>query len=347
MLPLGKKRDRMGRSFPFHPPHALPMFRKKSKNTFLKTAVDFAVYTAIRLVIAVVGIFSIERFHDIAVGLAWLVTDVIPVRRKTLRENLRFSFPELTPREEKALIRRMWEHLLLMGEEFFAARRMIHKENWCLRVEAGQAQEMIRLFFQHRPLIMVTGHFGNFEMGGYILGVLGYPTFSVARQLDNRFLDRYIGKLRAETGQYIIDKNEGFDDILSVIEGNGRLAFLADQSAGPRGCWVDFFGRPASAYKAMALLSLQYNAPILVCDVSRVNNTPMRFRIEPLGFFDPLAPPEGIESVFEITQWFTSLLERRIRQTPEQYWWLHRRWKTYGKKISLDTIHRKIRYNLP
>lgn len=323
------------------------MFQKQPKKPFLKTTLDFAVYTAARLAAAVVGIFSIERCHDIAAALAWIFTDVVPVRRKTLHENLGASFPGLTPREEKELIRRMWTHLFLMGAEFFAARRMIHKENWCLRIEAGRAQEMVRLFFQHRPLIMVTGHFGNFEMGGYILGVLGYPTFSVARRLDNPFLDRYIGRLRAETGQYIIDKNEGFDDILRVIEGNGRLAFLADQSAGPKGCWVDFFGRPASAYKAMALLSLQYNAPILVCDVSRIPDTSMRFRIEPLGLYDPLAPPEGIENVFEITQWFTTLLEERIRRSPEQYWWLHRRWKTYGKKISLDAIRRKIRHKLP
>ncbi len=323
------------------------MFKERTAETPLKTAVDFAVYAAIRLVIAVIGIFSIERCRDAAAVLALLVTDIFPVRRKTLHENLSASFPGLTPREEKRLIRKMWEHLFLMGGEFFAARRMFHKETWCRWVEAGKAQEMVRLFFQRRPLIMVTGHYGNFEIGGYTLGLLGYPTFSVARRLDNRFLDRYIGELRAETGQYIIDKNEGFEDILRVIEGNGRLAFLADQSAGPKGCWVDFFGRPASAYKAMALLSKQYSAPILVCDVSRVNNTPMRFRIEPLGFYDPLDPPEGLESVFEITQWFTSLLEQRIRQAPEQYWWLHRRWKTYGKNIPLETIRRKIRYKLP
>ena len=338
----------MGALFPptLSAPYAT-MFRKQPNKPFLKTAFDFAVYSAIRLAVAVIGIFSMERCRDVAAILARLVTDVFPVRRKTLRENLRAAFPGLTPREEKALIRKMWEHLFLMGGEFFAARRVIHKESWCRWVEAGRAQDMVRLFFQHRPLIMISGHFGNFEIGGYVLGLLGYPTFSVARRLDNRFLDRYIGRLRAETGQYIIDKNEGFDDILRVIEGNGRIVFLADQSAGPKGCWVDFFGRPASAYKAMALLSLQYNAPILVCDVSRVNNTPMKFRIEPLGFYDPLDPPRGIESVFEITQWFTSLLERRIRRTPEQYWWLHRRWKTYGREIRLDAIRRKIRHKLP
>ncbi|MBQ3389176.1 MAG: lysophospholipid acyltransferase family protein [Thermoguttaceae bacterium] len=323
------------------------MFRETPKRSPLKTVADLAVYTAARLVIAVVGIFSMDQCRTLAAFLAWLFTDLIPIRRKTLHENLHAAFPDLSRREEKRLIRRMWEHLFLMGGEFFAARRMFHKEGWCRWVEAGQAQEMVRLFFKKRPLIMVTGHFGNFEIGGYTLGLLGYPTFSVARRLDNPYLDRYIGRLRAETGQYIIDKNEGFEDILRVIEGNGRLAFLADQSAGEKGCWVDFFSRPASAYKAMALLSLQYSAPILVCDVSRVNNTPMRFRIEPLGYYDPLDPPEGLETVFEITQWFTSLLEQRIRRNPEQYWWLHRRWKTYGKKISLDAIRRKIRYTLP
>lgn len=308
---------------------------------------DAAVYAAARLFIAVIGIFSEDQCRGAISVLAWILTYPVPIRRKTLEQNLQTAFPNSTRRERNRLIFRMWEHLFLMGEEFFTARRILHKEIWCRHVEAVEAQAMIRLFFQNRPLIMVTGHFGNFEIGGYTLGLLGYPTFSVARRLDNPFLDRYIRRLRETTGQYLIDKNDGFDDILTVIEENGRLAFLADQSAGPKGCWVDFFGKPASAYKAMALLSQQYNAPILVCDVSRVGGVPMKFRIEPLGLYDPLDPPEGLSSVFEITQWFTSLLEKRIRQNPEQYWWLHRRWKTYGKNISLETIHRKIRYKLP
>lgn len=317
----------------------------KTKRTGLKTTViDGSVYFLIRLAIAVIGIFSLESCHAVAILLARLVTDVFPFRKKVLDENLRIAYPESTSRERRRLIRGMWEHLFLMGAEFVQARRVLHKENWCRFIEVEDAQRMIRLFFQPRPLIMVTGHFGNFEMGGYILGLLGYPTFSVARTLDNRFLNAYIMNLRESTGQFLIEKNGGFDDILTVLEGHGILAFLADQSAGPKGCWVDFFGRPASAYKAMALLSRQYDAPILVCASLRVDGIPMKFRIAPIGLYDPRNPPEGVSSIFEVTQWFTTLLEKNIRRNPEQYWWLHRRWKDYGRTVSIESIRRRIRF---
>ena len=305
--------------------------------------VDGLVYLFVRLAIAIIGVFSIEACHEMAIFLAVLFTDVFPVRKRVLEENLTIAFPDASPKERRRLTRKMWEHLFLMGGEFVLARRVLHQNNWVRFIETKDAQTMVRLFFQKRPLIMVTGHLGNFEMGGYSLGLLGYPTFSVARSLDNPFLNRYIANLRESTGQFLIEKNGGYEDILTIMENRGLVAFLADQSAGPKGCWVDFFGHPASAYKAMALLSLQYNAPILVCSATRQGG-PMRFRIEPLGLFDPENPPEGVATPFEITQWFTTLLEEGIRRDPGEYWWLHRRWKDYGRQISIDTIRRKIRF---
>ena len=182
---------------------------------------------------------------------------------------------------------------------------------------------------------VVTGHFGNFELGGYFLGLLGYPTFTVARTLDNQFLDRFVKQFREGTGQFIIPKNDGYEQILEVLDHKDVMAFLADQSAGRKGCWVNFFSREASAYKAIALLSLQYNAPAVVCYAIRRDDTPMRFDIEVVGVYDPLDPIPGIENVKQITQWYTSCLEKGIREHPNQYWWLHDRWKTFGRNKSV------------
>lgn len=313
------------------------------KNSRLADLSDRAVYLLVRLVVAVLGIFPYESCQGVVRFLAFLFTDVFPVRRSVLNENLSIAFPDADPSERRCLIFAMWRHLLLMGIEFFIGRRVLHETNWRRYVRIVDGRNKVRLFFSNRPLILVTGHFGNFEMGGHVLGLLGYPTFSVARSLDNRYLNRYVGAMRESTGQYLLEKNGGYEDILDVLENRGIVAFLADQSAGPRGCWVDFFGRAASAYKAMALMSLQYSAPILVCHCTRIKGEAMRFELAPVDYFDPLDPPEGIESVFEITQWFTSVLEKNVRRQPEQYWWLHRRWKTFGRAVSLESIRRKIR----
>jgi KDO2-lipid IV(A) lauroyltransferase len=161
---------------------------------------------------------------------------------------------------------------------------------------------------------------------------LTYPSNSVARTLDNPFLDRFIREFRESTGQYLIPKNGGSPEILQVLKGNGLMAFLADQSAGPKGCMVDFFGRPASTFKAIALLSLQFKVPIVICYSLRKtdeqgNFEPMQFVVYITGVLDPLQLPPDIQNIKEITQWYTHKLEEGIRKYPEQYWWLHRRWK--------------------
>ncbi|GHT20042.1 hypothetical protein FACS1894189_8980 [Planctomycetales bacterium] len=184
---------------------------------------------------------------------------------------------------------------------------------------------------------MVTGHFGNFEIGGFSLGVLTYPSHAVARTLDNPFLNEFVKNFRESTGQFLIDKNGGSPEIVRVLDQNGLMAFLADQSAGRKGCMVDFFGKPASTFKAIAVLSLQFNAPIVVCYSLRQRDDsnqfiPLKFKMHITGILDPLALPPEIQNVKEITQWFTHQLEAGIRRNPDQYWWLHRRWKQIHSK---------------
>ena len=153
--------------------------------------------------------------------------------------------------------------------------------------------------------------------------------------------EKFIHDFREMTGQFLISKNEGYDEILDVLRHNGTVAFLADQSAGPKGVWVDFFGHKASAYKAMALLSMQYDAPILICYATRKRDRPMHFNMRELGLFDPRDQNENISGVRGITQWFTNVLENAVREDPDQYWWIHNRWKTYGKKFSASAPDQK------
>src|SRR5205085_9867296 len=89
------------------------------------------------------------------------------------------------------------------------------------------------------PIVMVTGHFGNWEMAGDLFGVFGFPPSSVYRPLDNPHLDRFLRRFRARTGQKLIPKKGGYDEMLAVLNSGGILSFLADQDAGQRGLYVD------------------------------------------------------------------------------------------------------------
>jgi KDO2-lipid IV(A) lauroyltransferase len=267
-----------------------------------------------------------ETGRSLARALAWVAADVLRVRRSVVDENLRHAFPELSDSQRRQLARRMWEHLFLLVLEVALAPRKIHETNWRRYVRLNGVADLIRILLSDRPTVIVTAHFGNFEIGGFMLGLLGFPTYTVARDLDNPYLDRYLNRFRGATGQHIISKNGGYDEILQVLASGGVMSFLADQAAGAKGCWVQFFGRPASAHKAIALLSLEHDAPTAVCCAQRLER-PMQFEMKVTGIADPRATKVGVESVHELTQWYTSHMEAMIRHAPEQYWWLHRRWK--------------------
>ncbi len=117
--------------------------------------------------------------------------------------------------------------------------------------------------------------------------------------------------------------------IHEALAQGGKVAVLADQGAGPRGLWVDFFGRRASTHKGVAVLALQHRAALLVVGVRKVGE-PMRYQVvvEDIIFPEEYTGPRA-QSVRHITQRYTAALERVIRSAPEQYFWLHNRWKQH------------------
>ena len=288
--------------------------------------VDYLVYVVVRILICIVQAIRIETGERLARSLAWLFHDVLRVRGKVVDENLAYAFAELTPAERARLARRMWEHLFVLVLEVAHTPRKIHQTNWREFVSLKNQEALVRALLDDRPTLIVTAHLGNFEVGGYVLGILGFPTYTIARTLDNPFLDRFVNRFRGGTGQRIIPKNGGYDQIVEVLSRGGTMTFLADQYAGSKGCWVKLFGRPASAHKAIALLALEHNALVSVC-ASRRRERPMRFVLDNHAMIDPQRVAGSRNTIPELTQLYTSRLEELIRHAPDQYWWLHRRWK--------------------
>ena len=219
---------------------------------------DYLVYMLIRAVICLVQTISLEAGQSTARQLAWLFTEVLRIRRKVADENLRHAFPELSGAERRQLIRRMWEHLFVLVMEVAHAPRKVHATNWRRFFRLKNVDQVVQLLLGNRPIVMVTAHFGNFEVGGFMLGMLGFPTFTVARNLDNPYLDRFVRGFRAQQASSSSPRTEGMARF-SMCSVGGTMSFLADQYAGPKGAWVQFFGRPASAHKAIALFALEHD----------------------------------------------------------------------------------------
>ena len=295
-----------------------------------KWLVDYAVYLVVRVLICVVQAMRIETGQKIARVLAWLFCDRLRIRRKVVDDNLAHALPDLSADQRYQLARRMWEHLFLLVLEVAHAPRKIHETNWRDYISLHQSDWLVRLLLSERPALVVTAHFGNFEVAGYVLALLGFPTYTVARTLDNPYLDRFLNRFRGSTGQHMIPKNGGYDQILEVLGRGDSMTFLADQYAGPKGCWVEFFGRPASAHKAIALLALDNDAPVAICSARRVG-PPLHIELGTWATADPREAGEEVGSIRALTAWYTKRLEEVVRLAPGQYWWLHRRWKDTRK----------------
>lgn len=292
----------------------------------VRALTNWLAYVAVRVVICMIQALRIETCHTLARLAAPIFNDVIRLRGAVVDDNLRNVFPDMTKSERRRISRQMWEHLFLMVCEIAHAPRKIHRGNWRDHVSFRGRREIVRYLIDPRPSVLITGHFGNFELGGFITGLLGFPSFTVARTLDNPYLDRYINSFRGANGQFILPKQGSSGQVQAVLASGGILSLLGDQHAGPKGCWVEFLGRLASCHKAIALFPMTSGAPMLAVATTRLG-APMRFEINLLGVLDPEKTPAGVSSVPGVTKWYNERLEDGIRLVPEQYWWVHRRWK--------------------
>jgi Kdo2-lipid IVA lauroyltransferase/acyltransferase len=289
--------------------------------------IDYAVYLAIRALVCVLQLMPLSACRALAEGLAVLAYTVDKRHRLVALENLRLAFPNrYTAAELDQLVRAVYRHFCLVLVEIVHLPRILHTENWRRYVTLVAGERMVDCLTSGRPLLIVTGHFGNWEMAGYVLGVLGFQTYAIARPLDNPLVDAFFLRFRQKTGQTILAKHGDFERIQDVLRQGGVIATLADQDAGQRGLFVDFFGRTASTHKAVALLALEHDVPMAVVGVPRVAE-PMRYEIRTEDVIDPREYAGRPDALKAMTQRFTLALEQLIRRQPEQYFWLHRRWK--------------------
>jgi len=307
------------------------MPRHKKRRAWL----DYLVYLAVRSVVAFGQMLSIEQSYALARFLAWVIYLVDKRHRQVGLDNLTQAFGDrYNDLERDQIVRGVYRHFCMMLMEILHTPRKIHLENYRDRIElVGLAPMMDHWMTGNRPLIILTGHYGNWELAGYLFGMFGFPTVSVARTLDNPYLERYLRSFREKTGQSLVPKSGGFDQMVEVLESNRALSFLADQDAGQRGLYVDFFGRPASTHKAIALLAIAHSAPVAV-GVARRIGPGFRYEIRCEDVIDPADLAGTADDVRILTQRFTSALERLIRQDPTQYLWLHRRWKHQPKRLA-------------
>ncbi len=288
---------------------------------------DFAAYSLLRSLIAVIQTMPLDMADSLCRLLARILAHRRGIRRSTFDQNMRLIFPDATPDQRQTLCRGMWHHLMLMVCEIAWAPRRLHLSNWPSVLRLRHNRVLLKHLLSERPTVLVTGHFGNFEIGGYLIGLMGFPTVTIARRLDNQPLHRYVEQFRSTHGQFMVDKDGCAPLIDRHLSRSGTLSLLADQHAGDKGCWSKFMGADASCHKALALFALTSGAPLLVAATRRAGR-PMYFETDCFAVADPQHDPDGICSgVRGLTQWYNHRLAEAIAPAVQQYWWVHRRWR--------------------
>ncbi len=254
--------------------------------------------------------------------------------------NLSFAYPDEGPIWLKQTAKRSFEHRSMLWVDVLLTPFLAKRGNWNQYGQYKNVEYVKWLMQEGKGVILVTGHFGNYEVLGYIISLFGFNLFSVARPLNNKYLNSYIRNMRERHGQKIIDK-KGAGELMSSVGGQGHsLGLVADHDAGRKGLFVDFFGRQASTFKSVAVMAAVHNMPVAVGYSRRIGNQyQFEFGVKRIILPEEWATQE--DPIRWITEQYTQTIEAFVREDPTQYWWIPRRWKTKPKRRSkrLQTVH--------
>jgi len=282
-------------------------------------------YLSLLGVVRLLSLLSGAQTRSLGRALGRFTYSVLRIRRKVTEDNLQHAFPELSPRERESIARKCYESFGITFLELARLPRMsrtdvieavlpAHTEIFDGAIEGG------------RGGILTTGHLGNWEYTGGSVAALAYPISVTVKSQKNPWVDAYVTKARRSTGMEVLRAEGGFRQMLRVLRNNRFLTFLADQDAGRRGVFVPFFGRPASTPVGVVRFARLTRSPIIPGYAIRQADGRYELRLPGTIFVREDLPPDEAEK--EALTALVAQLESVIRQHPEQWFWMHRRWKT-------------------
>jgi KDO2-lipid IV(A) lauroyltransferase len=297
---------------------------------------NLSQYVGARTAAAILGLFPVNANLYTARSIGGLMWRIDRKHRRRAMENLRASFPEKPEKELEYIAERSMQHFIELVMDVLFTTRMINIERWHQYVHfEPSSRSTLEMILRGGGAILLTAHYGNWEVLGYTMATLGFETYGVARPIDNPYIDQWVLGVREKQGQIILSKRGVTTTALDVLEKKGTIGFIADQNAGPKGMFVPFFGRLASTYKSIGLLAIQHNVPVVVGYARRRGD---RFEFD-IGAQDVIYPddwknyPRDLydNELHYVTARYTRAIEDFVRADPTQYLWIHRRWKTRPK----------------
>ena len=244
-------------------------------------------------------------------------------RRGLVEKHLRLAFPDRDDAWIRRTSRAAYAHL---GREAIATIRLARmtRDDVLARTTVIGLDDFKAALAEGNGLVLASGHLGNHEIGAAALAARGIPLDLVVQRQRNPLFDEALIASRRSLGLGVIDRFQATRLAIKALRSGHAVAFAADQNAGKAGIFVPFFGRPASTHRGAALFAVKTGAPLFLgTSLRRENGYEVR-----LQRVDVPRDGELDNVVYRMTVAFTERLEAVVREAPEQYLWLHRRWKT-------------------
>ncbi|MBN2496397.1 MAG: lysophospholipid acyltransferase family protein [Deltaproteobacteria bacterium] len=258
-------------------------------------------------------------------ALGWIWYHLIPVRRKVALDNLRRAFPDMQPAERRAVARRCFCHWACAAMELLRLPDLDARRVEAL-IEHRGLEHLERARKRGRGVIVATAHFGSFDLMACAEAIAGHPLHVLTREQRSKSVNRFWMRVREASGLGFLPVKGSALRVHRLLGQERIVAMMIDQHMPEgRGIWVPFFGQPASTTHAPAVMALGSGAPILPVRVERLSGGRHRVQIEPMIEARKGEPRQA--EVERITRALNAWLEGCVRERPDHWLWIHRRWK--------------------
>jgi KDO2-lipid IV(A) lauroyltransferase len=287
---------------------------------------EFLGYRLIEKLICSLPDHTLSSF---AKPFAFLLFYIIRIRRQVTLDNLDIAFPEKSPVWKKKTAYNSYLHFLIMIMEFMKMQK------WSLsklhsKFRLVEMDKLLAELQKGKGAILVSGHFGNWEVAMGYLHYCQIKSTAIQQNQQNELLNLHMKTLRQQWGIEIVDTRDAVKNCEIALEKGRIVALLGDQDAGHRGVFVPFFSRPASTHIGAAVLHLRSGSPLFIATCNRVARRQFDFCFHPIHELKDATVSD--ENIHYLISQLMSELEKVIRKYPEQYFWMHKRWKSSPKK---------------
>jgi KDO2-lipid IV(A) lauroyltransferase len=291
----------------------------------MKNIIHLLSYLLVRATSLILAVLSLGFAYLLARVIGNFAYHVLQLRRQVVMDNLHTAFGrEMQKSQLEKIAAESYRQISMSFIELMIGPKLTTHIQHMLEPEHIELiQELMK---QGKGLIIVSGHLGCWELQGAAAATaLAEPLTVAAAKQSNPYIDRFVTERRSGMGMQVAGTKEAMKLLLKALRKGQALGLAADQNAGRGAVFVDFFGKATASQPGPAKLALKFNVPMLVGGVIRTGPAQFRVLLQQVEI-------KKDDTIATITQKHVKILEGFIRQYPEQYFWLHRRWKTRPKE---------------